>query len=152
MRYTYCQKYHSRYIARFTAIVLYFTLFLLSSQAVWSQDFSSIDTDLQALENLIKDTIANTEEQQKLLANLKLNLDESGNLIESYESIIQGQENLLKDLQIQLNAMSETYRMQSSLSAKYERSSKFWRTFTIIAVPAAAVISGGVVYAAVHAQ
>ena len=37
------------------------------SQAVWSQQFSSIDTDLKTLENLIRDTIANTEEQQRLL-------------------------------------------------------------------------------------
>jgi hypothetical protein len=42
--------------------------------------------------------------------------------------------------------MSETYRKQAALSAKYERSSKFWKTFTLIAVPAAALISGGVVF------
>jgi hypothetical protein len=37
--------------------------------------------------------------------------------------------------------MSETYRKQSALSAKYEKSSRFWKTFTLIAVPAAAVLS-----------
>jgi hypothetical protein len=42
--------------------------------------------------------------------------------------------------------MSETYRKQSALSAKYERSSKFWRTFTLIGVPVIALISGGVVF------
>jgi hypothetical protein len=36
----------------------------------------------------------------------------------------------------------------SDLSAKYEKSSKFWRTFTLIAVPAAALLSGGIVLAA----
>jgi len=121
---------------------------LLFSQAVWSQDFSSIGSDLSALENLIADTIANTEEQQKLLDSLKQSLNESGELISSYESTIQEQENLLKELQARLNEMYETYRMQSALSAKYEKSSKFWRTFTLIAVPVTAAISGGVVWVA----
>jgi len=121
---------------------------LLFSQAASPQDFSSIGSDLSALENLINDTISNTEEQQKLLDSLKQNLNESGELISSYESIIQEQENLLKDLQARLNEMYETYRMQSALSAKYEKSSKFWKAFTLIAVPAAAAISGGVVWAA----
>ena len=65
-----------------------FFLSLLFSQAVYAQDFSSIDTDLQALENLINDTLLNTAEQQKLLEDLKQNLDESGNLIANYEKII----------------------------------------------------------------
>jgi hypothetical protein len=39
-------------------------------------------------------------------------------------------------------------QQQSELSAKYEKSSKFWRTFTLIAVPAAALLSGGIVLAA----
>jgi hypothetical protein len=43
--------------------------------------------------------------------------------------------------------MSEVYRKQSSLLARYEKNSKFWRTFTLIAVPTAALLSGGVVYA-----
>ena len=37
----------------------------LSPQAVYSQDFSSIDSDLQQLENLINDTLRDMEEQQK---------------------------------------------------------------------------------------
>jgi hypothetical protein len=41
--------------------------------------------------------------------------------------------------------MSETFQKQSDLSAKYERSSKFWKTFTLIGIPVTAVISGGVV-------
>ena len=41
-------------------IVLLFIFSSLSSPAVFAQDFSSIDTDLQALENLLQDTIANT--------------------------------------------------------------------------------------------
>ena len=63
--------------------------------------------------------------------------------------IIQEQENLLANLREQLNAMSETYRMQSQLSAKYARNSKFWRTFTLIAIPVTALISGGIVWAVV---
>ena len=129
------------------AIVFGFIFFLLSLQAVWSQDFSfmDMDKDLALLEDLINDTIVNTEEQQKLLNDLRQNLQESGSLIENYETIITEQESLLKDLQTQLNEMSETYRMQSALSARYAQSSKFWRTFTLIAIPVTAVISGGIV-------
>ena len=127
--------------------VFCFVCSLLLSQAVWPQDFSSIDTDLQQLEDLIINTLSNTVEQQRLLEDLRKNLDESGNLIANYESIITGQEKLLRDLQTRLNGMSEIYRKQSSLSVKYERSSKFWRTFTLVGIPAAALISGGVVWA-----
>ena len=124
-----------------------FFCFSLSSQGVWPQDFSSIDRDLAQLEALIADTLLNTEEQQKLLNDLKANLDESGNLIASYENTIQEQEKLLKDLQARLTEMSETYRKQSALSARYEKSSKFWRTFTLITIPVTALISGTVVWA-----
>jgi hypothetical protein len=131
-----------------TAFALLFFCSSLFSPVVWSQDFSSIDSDLQALEDLINDTIANTEEQQKLLDDLRANLSESGNLIADYENIIQEQEKLLANLQLRLNEMSETYKTQSALSARYARSSKFWRTFTIVAIPVTAVISGTVVWAA----
>ena len=103
-----------------------------------AQDFSSIDSDLLTLEGLISDTLRDTEELQKLLEGLQKSLSESGELIESCESVIQGQEKSLAGLQKQLGKMSETYRRQSALSARYARNSKFWRTFTLIAVPAAA--------------
>ena len=77
------------------ATVTCFIYFLLSSQAVYAQDFSSIDNDLQTLESLINDTLTNTQEQQKLLEDLKKNLDESGILIASYENTITEQEKLL---------------------------------------------------------
>jgi septal ring factor EnvC (AmiA/AmiB activator) len=141
------KKPSNPYTARFTIAVMCFIFSSLSSQAVWPQDFSSLDHDLAQLENLIADTIANTAEQQKLLEDLKQNLTESGNLIANYTKIIQEQENLLATLREQLNAMSETYKMQSQLSARYAQSSKFWRTFTLIAIPVTAVISGGVVWA-----
>ena len=128
--------------------VLFFFCYLLLSPALFSQDFSSIEKDLEQLENLIADTLLNTERQQKQLEDLQQNLTESGKLIGTYESIIDGQEKLLTELQIRLNEMSETYRMQSDLSAKYERSSKFWKTFTLIAIPVTALISGTVVWAA----
>ena len=131
-----------------TAFALIFFCYSLFSPVAYSQDFSSIDTDLQTLEALINDTIANTEEQQKLLEDLRANLNESGNLIASYENIIQEQEKLLANLQLRLTEMSETYKTQSALSAKYARTSKFWRTFTIIAIPVTAAISGTVVWAA----
>jgi len=92
-------------------------------------------------------TLTNTQEQQKLLENLKNNLDESGNLIASYEITITEQEKLLASLREQLNAMYETYMKQSALSARYAQSSKFWRTFTIIAIPVTALVSGTVVWA-----
>jgi hypothetical protein len=53
---------------------------------------------------------------------------------------------LLRDLQTQLDELSEIYRKQSALSAKYEKNSRFWRTFTLIAVPTAALLSGGLVW------
>jgi hypothetical protein len=43
--------------------------------------------------------------------------------------------------------MSETYRKQSALSAKYEKSSRFWKTFTLVAIPVTALVSGGLVWA-----
>ena len=52
----------------FFAFVLICTFSLLFSQAVLSQDFSSIDRDLEQLENLIADMLQNTQEQQKLWA------------------------------------------------------------------------------------
>jgi DNA gyrase/topoisomerase IV subunit A len=81
------------------------------------------------------------------LEDLRQNLNESGNLIASYESIITEQEKLLANLRAQLHEMSETYRQQSALSAKSEQRLKFWKTFTIIGIPTAALISGIVVWA-----
>jgi len=70
---------------RFIAAVICFCVFSsLSSPVAYAQDFSSIDNDLQTLESLINDTLINTQEQQKLLEDLKKNLDESGNLIANY--------------------------------------------------------------------
>jgi len=132
---------------RFTAAVICFFFFLLSSQAVYSQDFSSIDQDLAQLESLINDTLTNTQEQQKQLEALKQNLNASAELINSYENTIKEQETLLASLREQLTAMSETYKMQSALSARYAQSSKFWKTFTLVAIPVTAVISGVVGFA-----
>jgi chromosome segregation ATPase len=131
----------------FPAFVILFACFLLSPQAAFSQDFSSLDRDLSELETLIQDTLANSEAQQKQLEDLRQTLKESGELIGTYESIIIERETLLRDLQTRLDALSEIYRKQSALSARYERSSRFWRTFTLIAVPTAAVLSGGLVWA-----
>jgi len=141
------KKHLKHYSTHFTAAVICFIFFLLSSQAAFAQDFSSIDNDLAQLESLINDTLTNTQEQEKLLEDLKKNLDESGILIASYENIITEQEKLLANLREQLNAMYETYKKQSALSARYAQNSKFWRTFTIIAIPVTAIISGTVVWA-----
>ena len=141
------QKCRKKYLPHFVIAATYFFLLLLSSPAASAQDFSSVDNDLSLLEDLIEDTIANTQEQQKLLEDLKQNLESSGNLIANYENIITEQETLLKDLQTQLTEMSETFKTQSALSRKYERNSKFWRAFTLIAIPATALISGSIVWA-----
>jgi septal ring factor EnvC (AmiA/AmiB activator) len=119
----------------------------LLPQAAWPQDFSSIDRDLAELENLIQDTLENSEAQLKQLEDLQKNLAESGELLRTYETIIAERENLLRDLQGRLSEMSEIYRRQSALSARYEKRSRFWRNFTLIAVPSAALLSGGLVWA-----
>jgi len=67
-----------KYSPRFPAAVILFIFSYLSSPAVYSQDFSSIDQDLAQLESLINDSLANTQEQQKQLEALKQNLNESG--------------------------------------------------------------------------
>jgi septal ring factor EnvC (AmiA/AmiB activator) len=97
-------------------------------------DFSSIDSNLEQLENLIADTLNNSETLTRQLEDLSLNLSER-------ERLITGQESLLTELQSQLREMSETYRTLSSSLKKYETKSKFWKTFTIIGIPAA-LISG----------
>ena len=117
--------------SKFVALLL----LAASFSGLSAQGFSSINEDLELLESLIADTLLNSEEQQKLLADLKKNLDESGNTITE-------RENSLRELQARMIEMSEIYRTQSALSAKYERSSKFWRTFTMIGIPATAVLSG----------
>ena len=129
------------------AFVLFCIWFLLLPRAASSQDFSSLHGDLTELETLIHDTIRNSEAQLEQLEDLKKNLAGSEELIRNYERIIAEQENLLQDLRERLAGMSEIYRTQSSLSARYEKSSRFWRTFTLIAVPAAALLSGGLVLA-----
>jgi len=131
----------------FTVISIFLILCLFFPQAAFSQEFSSLDNDLETLENLIINTLSSTREQQILVDDLRKNLDESAVIIENYGNIITGQENLLVELREQLNGMSETYRMQSALSARYERSSRFWRNFTFIAIPVAAFLGGGVVWA-----
>jgi len=120
--------------------ILFLALLFACLSALPAQDFTGIDRDMDQLEVLINDTLKNTEEQQKLLDDLKANLNMSGELINSYEIIIQEQERSLGDLREQLTRMSETYKTQSTLSAKYERSSKFWKNFTLAAVPIAAVL------------
>ena len=44
----------------------FFLSCLFFSQAAFAQDFSSLDNDLQLLEDLIADTLTNTQEQQQL--------------------------------------------------------------------------------------
>ena len=125
---------------------LCFLLSLPLPRAAYSQGFSSINNDLLQLENLIGDTLRNAETQETLLQNLKQNLDESGQLLGSYESTIAAQENLLRDLQNHLDELSAIYNKQSSLSARYAKSSRFWRAFTLAGIPAAALLSGILVF------
>ena len=143
-------NYYKKSLPRLTVGVLLFIFSLLSLQGVYAQDFSSLDSDLQQLEDLIKDTIVNTGEQQKLLDSLRQSLNESETLILDYENRITKQEALLRDLQTQLQAMSETYKMQSNLSARSETRLRFWKRSTLIGIPVTAVISGVVVWAVVQ--
>jgi hypothetical protein len=131
----------------FPAFALFCICCSLLPQAAWPQGFSSINRDLAELERLIQDTLENSEAQIKQLEDLQNNLAESGELIRSYETIIQERENLLRGLQERLSEMSEIYKTQSALSARYEKSSRFWRNFTLIAVPSAALLGGGLAWA-----
>ena len=84
------------------AVICFCVFFSLSSQAAFSQDFSSIDQDLAQLESLINDSLVNTQEQQKQLEALKQNLNASAELINNYENTIKEQETLLASLRKQL--------------------------------------------------
>jgi hypothetical protein len=79
---------------------------------------------------------------------LKLNLTEQEQLLNEREASMTAQEQLLKELRADLTEMSEIYKEQSQLSKSYERSSRFWKTFSLIAIPATAFISTGVTAAA----
>ncbi|GHV90656.1 hypothetical protein AGMMS50268_11590 [Spirochaetia bacterium] len=110
---------------------------LLLSPPLYSQEPPSIYDNLDKLESLLLDTLSNSETQSRQLEDLNRTLAEN-------EQILQEREQLLTDLRTQLTGMSETFQKQSDLSAKYERSSKFWKTFTLIGIPVTAVISAGV--------
>jgi chromosome segregation ATPase len=111
---------------------------LLLSLPLYSQEQPSIYDNLERLESLLLDTLNNSEAQSKQLENLNTTLAEN-------ERIMQEREQLLTDLRTQLTEMSETFQKQSDLSAKLERNSKFWKTFTLVGLPVTAAISGGVV-------
>jgi hypothetical protein len=119
---------------------------LLLPRGLSCQDFSSVGRDLSALEGLILDTLKNSETQMRQLDDLRRNLAESEALIGNYETIITERERLLRDLQIRLNEMSEISKRQSDLSRKYAENSRFWKTFTLIALPTAALQDGGLVW------
>ncbi|MDR1421148.1 MAG: hypothetical protein LBI86_12305 [Treponema sp.] len=143
-----CPKTPLPRAAKAAAFVLFLSLFLRASpRALWPQespDMRPIFDNLDALETLIGDTLSSSESLLKQLEDLRENLNEREQLLSEKENSIAAQENLLWELRAQLHGMSETYATQSALSAKYERSSRFWRTFTFAAVPAAALISGGI--------
>ena len=123
--------------ARLPALCL---ISLLLSFPLYSQEPPSIYDNLDKLESLLLDTLSNSETQSRQLDDLSRTLAEN-------EQILHEREQLLTDLRTQLTAMSETFQKQSDLSAKYERSSKFWKRFTLIGIPVTAVISAGVVAA-----
>jgi CHASE3 domain sensor protein len=68
------------------------------------------------------------------------------------ETLLTAQENLLKELRQQLAEMSSIYKEQSALSAKYERRYRRWKTFTLIGIPVAALLSGGLTALALSAR
>jgi recombinational DNA repair ATPase RecF len=113
-------------------------IFLSLSSPLFSQEQPSIYDNLDKLENLLLNTLTNSERQSRQLEDLNTTLAKN-------ERIMQEREQLLTDLRTQLTEMSETFQKQSNLSAKLERSSKFWKTFTLVGIPVMAAISGGVV-------
>jgi septal ring factor EnvC (AmiA/AmiB activator) len=121
--------------------------------------FSSITDNLTALENLITDTLNDNETLTQQLQHLQQNLTERETLLTEREQSLNGkektlttQENLLKELRQQLSEMSTIYKEQSLLSAKYERRYKFWKRFTLIGIPAAVLLSGGITALALSAR
>ncbi|GHU72742.1 hypothetical protein FACS189450_11120 [Spirochaetia bacterium] len=115
---------------------------LLLSFPLYSQEPPSIYDNLDKLESLLLDTLSNSEQQSRQLEDLNRTLAEN-------EKIMSEREQLLTGLRVQLTAMSETFQKQSDLSAKYEHSSRFWKTFTMIGIPVTAVISAGVAAAVI---
>ena len=113
-------------------------MFLSLLRPLCSQEPPSIYDNLDKLESLLLDTLNNSEAQSRQLADLSKTLAEN-------EQIMREREHLLTDLRTQLTEMSETFRKQSLLSAKYERSSRFWKRFTLVGIPATAIISAVVV-------
>jgi chromosome segregation ATPase len=107
-------------------------------------DFSTIDSQLEELESLINDTIACNEALEKQLQDLKENLAKQEQISFERGNSIAGQDGLLKKLRSELGEMSETYKAQSDLSAKYEKSSRFWKIFTLLGIPLAILFSSGI--------
>jgi septal ring factor EnvC (AmiA/AmiB activator) len=117
---------------------------LYSQDASGQADFSTIDSQLEELENLISDTISCNETLEKQLRDLKENLTRQERISLGRENSTAGQEDLLKKLRSELGEMSVTYKAQSDLSAKYEKSSRFWKIFTLVGIPLAILLSSGV--------
>jgi septal ring factor EnvC (AmiA/AmiB activator) len=126
---------------QYSRIFGFFLLFLALSPALSAQetqpDLSSIDRQMEELQSLIDDTLNNEQQQIQRLNDLSQILAEN-------ERLLSERETLLQTLKVQLADLSETYKMQANLSRKYERSSRFWRTCTLVGIPAAVAISAGV--------
>jgi uncharacterized protein HemX len=122
---------------RHSKILVLLLLSLASSPALFAQESQLSATQLEELQSLIEDTLSNEQQQMQRLNNLN-------SLLAENERLLAEREELLKTLKTQLEDLSETYRKQSTLSKKYARSSKFWRTFTLAGIPAVAAISAGV--------
>jgi uncharacterized protein (DUF3084 family) len=121
--------------------------------------FSSVADNLTALENLIAATLSDNETLTQQLQALQQNLSERETLLTEREQALSGketslttQDSLLRELRQQLGEMSAIYKEQSLLSAKYERKYRLWRRFTLIGIPAAALLSGGLTALALSAR
>jgi hypothetical protein len=102
--------------------------------------FSNID---QAL-NLMSDSMNNEEAVILQLEELKRNSIEQEQILNEKEASIAEQERLLLELRQRLEGMSQIYREQSILYEKSAASSRFWKRFSLIALPVAALLSGGI--------
>ncbi|MCL2443101.1 MAG: hypothetical protein FWD13_06490 [Treponema sp.] len=101
-------------------------------------------------EDLIDSMINNKQELQKLIEALRSNLHDSGNKDTACEAIITEQENILENLHNQLNIMSETYKKQKILLARYKQKSNFWKIFALIGIPITAVIIGFIFFSVIR--
>jgi hypothetical protein len=108
-------------------------------------DFASIESVMDGIESLLLDTIGTNETQQRQLNDLSQTLSERERLIEE-------QGNSLRTLRTDLGGMSETWKKLSDYSKSLEQKSAFWKRFSIIGLPLAALLGAGITAGVILSQ